>query len=412
MMRQLKIQPGSLVFHTEDGKPFFWLGDTAWAAPGRARAEDWRDYVRTRAAQGFSVVQMNALPQYDAAKPVDLAATPFEKRADGGRDFDRPVASYFKRLRGMVGEANQAGLVAGVVAFWFDVVPGGRLWTVDNPVRMTARQGKAYLKTLLEAMEGLSVVWILAGDDTFERPETRQFYREMGEALSQWDAPRRPVTLHPAWLCDHLFAEDAWIDFSMVQSSHSDAWQNAHYERAEQAYRLSPGRPLVNGEICYEGAPGFDFGHAFDAGEVRRAFFWSLFSGSLAGVTYGADGVWGWGEDVLGKLALPGAADLCRAKGYLERHAWHTLRPAQARLVSPTPRRVPVAEGESLLMAYVPHPMIPTQSGFALDTRGFLGRDAFWWNPVSGEEAFAARIEADATRFSPPEDADFLLVIR
>ena len=45
--------------------PFFWLGDTCWSAFTNMTDAEWQDYIIKRAAQGFNVVQVNALPQWD-----------------------------------------------------------------------------------------------------------------------------------------------------------------------------------------------------------------------------------------------------------------------------------------------------------------------------------------------------------
>jgi hypothetical protein len=52
-----------------DGTPFFWLGDTVWSASAKATPEEWQEYLDVRSRQGFTVVQLNALPQHDAARP-------------------------------------------------------------------------------------------------------------------------------------------------------------------------------------------------------------------------------------------------------------------------------------------------------------------------------------------------------
>ena len=40
-----------------DGKPFFWLGDTAWLLSQMTTREDADLYLKTRAQQGFTVIQ-------------------------------------------------------------------------------------------------------------------------------------------------------------------------------------------------------------------------------------------------------------------------------------------------------------------------------------------------------------------
>ena len=44
-----------------DGKPFFWLGDTAWLLSQMPNREDAEQYLATRARQGFTVIQAAAV---------------------------------------------------------------------------------------------------------------------------------------------------------------------------------------------------------------------------------------------------------------------------------------------------------------------------------------------------------------
>ena len=41
----------------EDGRPFFWLGDTAWELFGKLTREELDEYLDTRRAQKFTVLQ-------------------------------------------------------------------------------------------------------------------------------------------------------------------------------------------------------------------------------------------------------------------------------------------------------------------------------------------------------------------
>ena len=48
-----------------DGKPFFWLADTIWSAFTNVTDEEWIAYLDKRSSQGFTVLQLNALAQWD-----------------------------------------------------------------------------------------------------------------------------------------------------------------------------------------------------------------------------------------------------------------------------------------------------------------------------------------------------------
>ena len=48
-----------------DGRPFFYLADTIWSAFTNITLEEWEYYLRRRREQGFTVLQINTLPQWD-----------------------------------------------------------------------------------------------------------------------------------------------------------------------------------------------------------------------------------------------------------------------------------------------------------------------------------------------------------
>ena len=62
-------------FITRDGKPFFWLGDTAWELFHRLSKEDATYYFKKRSEQGFTVIQavVNHVGIRATAKLTDLS---------------------------------------------------------------------------------------------------------------------------------------------------------------------------------------------------------------------------------------------------------------------------------------------------------------------------------------------------
>jgi hypothetical protein len=61
----LRVSSGGRHLETLDGRPFFWLGDTAWELFHRLDREEADLYLATRAAQGFNVVQAVVLAEQD-----------------------------------------------------------------------------------------------------------------------------------------------------------------------------------------------------------------------------------------------------------------------------------------------------------------------------------------------------------
>ena len=54
---QLKVSDNKRFLVTQDGKPFFWLGDTAWELFHRLTREEAELYLRNRANKKFTVIQ-------------------------------------------------------------------------------------------------------------------------------------------------------------------------------------------------------------------------------------------------------------------------------------------------------------------------------------------------------------------
>ncbi len=52
----LQVSENGRFLVTDDGAPFFWLGDTAWRLQ-RLAPDDLADYLDTRKAQGYTVIQ-------------------------------------------------------------------------------------------------------------------------------------------------------------------------------------------------------------------------------------------------------------------------------------------------------------------------------------------------------------------
>ena len=69
----LRVSENKRFLVTTDGRPFFWLGDTAWELFHRATREDAERYLRNRAERRFTVIQAVALAEMDGLVFDDAA---------------------------------------------------------------------------------------------------------------------------------------------------------------------------------------------------------------------------------------------------------------------------------------------------------------------------------------------------
>lgn len=104
---RLQVSENRRYLVREGGKPFFWLGDTAWELFHRLSQENAEKYLRDRAAKGYTVIQAVALAERDGL--ADPNANGHKPLYDN--DPVRPNEDYFKHVDWIVAKANRLGLV-------------------------------------------------------------------------------------------------------------------------------------------------------------------------------------------------------------------------------------------------------------------------------------------------------------
>src|SRR5579864_1080975 len=81
---KLKVSANGRFFVDQDGKPFFYLGDTAWLLFQRLNREEVEEYLNDRAGKGFTVIQAYVIrglgPRHPDGNTSLLGETPFIDR--------------------------------------------------------------------------------------------------------------------------------------------------------------------------------------------------------------------------------------------------------------------------------------------------------------------------------------------
>ena len=77
---RLKVSPDGHHLQTADGKPFFYIADTAWELIHRLDRNEADTYLKLRQAQGYNVVQTVVLSEFDGLNTQMLMATGLSKR--------------------------------------------------------------------------------------------------------------------------------------------------------------------------------------------------------------------------------------------------------------------------------------------------------------------------------------------
>ena len=427
---RLKISDNARYLVTADGRPFFWLGDTAWELFHRLSREDAERYLRNRAANRFTVIQAVALAELDGlGVPNAYGHLPLENN-----DPARPDERYFAHVDWIVAKANELGLYVGFLPTWGD--KWNKKWGV-GPEIFTPENARVYGEWLGRRYRNAGVIWIVGGDRPIESDAHRAITRAMAEGLRAGDGGAHLITFHPpggngssTW-----FHDQPWLDFNMRQNGHTTEF-TGRYDQTRMDYDRTPVKPVLDGEPIYEDHPvSFDakkFGHSL-ASDVRRPLYWDLFSGAF-GHTYGHHSVWQmWtqGREPINNPLLswsdaieqPGAAQMQHGRALMESRPFLTRIPDPSVVVAD---RIPTSVPGAGRYAFVA--TRDTAGTFAMvyapAGRPFRARmdaitgsrvKAWWFNPRTGAATSIGSFANTGEReFTPPdrgEALDWVLVL-
>jgi hypothetical protein len=413
---------GRYLIHA-DGRPFFYLGDTAWALFQRLNRQEAARYLHDRADKGFTVIQATAVSEFDGLTvPNPDGEVPFTDA-----DPARPNDAYFRHVDAVIDQAAALGLRMGLLPTWGDKV-GPALWG-SEPEVFTPENARLYGRFLGERYRDRPVIWILGGDRNPTEPRHLETWRAMANGITEGDGGHHLKTFHPQGRSSSAtFAHDEpWLDFNMIQSGHHERdADNGGMIAAD--YAREPAKPVLDGEPCYEDHPVNwkpELGH-FEAWDVRKAAYRALFSGAC-GHTYGANAIFQfWKGDAPDPkfkaqrtweeaLSLPGAGQLRHARALME------SRPFAGR--APDPSLIVSEAGEGADRAYAlrgnGHAFVYMPSGrtIVVDPASFGAEEvvAMWYDPRTGVQSAAGRLRpGEARSLTPPStgtEQDWVLIL-
>lgn len=352
----------------KDGKPFFWLADTCWSAFTNISDAEWEYYLNHRKVQGFNVLQINILPQWDASG-TDLNYHAFDE------DYLHLNEEYFAHAREMCIRAKEAGFELALVVLWSNFVPG----TWASKIYMN-RLGKElmpfeavenYVRKVHETFSDLEPVYVISGDTDFPTEETVAYYLSAARLLKSL-APDLTFTAHiKGRFTDMPIELSELMDVMFYQSGHNSLDFGTPYKLSEEMQAKYPGKPLINSEPCYEqmGYSGGRYGR-WGQFEIRRAAWQSVLSGASAGITYGAAGIYSWHKLNVGfssglgegfdtpkpveeALQFKGAWDYGYLRQLIEKMDARNITPRQDILLNNT-EDIRVAEDSGRYLVYMP----------------------------------------------------------
>ncbi|MGG4217783.1 DUF4038 domain-containing protein [Paenibacillus jamilae] len=294
-MIQLSIAENKRYFMNK-GNPFFYLADTVWSAFTNITLEEWAYYLDYRKSQGFNVLQINLLRQWDASGS-DLNYEPFAYAEDGSYNFYMLNEEYFTRAETMIEMAVNRGFVPALVLLWCNYIPDTWAAKLREEKKMPLGAVEPYVRYIADRFSKFYPIYIISGDTDFPSERANQYYRLALHTIKQ-HSPQCLTTLHIQGRLAALpeeFIDDPHLDFYMYQSGHNSQFQPTAYTLALDFCNKPVTRPVLNSEPCYEqmGYSRKVYGR-FSRADVRKAAWQSLLSGASAGITYGAHGIWSW----------------------------------------------------------------------------------------------------------------------
>ncbi len=291
----LSVAPGARYLQA-GGKPFFWMGETAWLLLSRLDRAETEKYLTTRERQGFNVIQVMVLhtakmkSRNDAAALVD--GDPGRPRTTPGSDPAKPGEyDYWDHLDWVIARAAAHGIYVALVPAWGDLAMERQL---------NEANAESYGRFLAERYGRASnVIWLNGGDT---RSEMRSAVWDALGSTIKLVAPGQLMTFHPIGRTSSSWQwhEAPWLDFNMFQSGHRSYAQEGPHAIAEDNWRYvaqdlarAPAKPTIDGEPSYENIPhGLHEPNQsrWQAADVRRYAWWSVMAGAF-GHTYGENHV-------------------------------------------------------------------------------------------------------------------------
>jgi hypothetical protein len=341
-----------------DGRPFFWLGDTAWELVHRLSRDQILHYADVRQRQGFNVCQFVALAELDGLRTPNVNGDlPLIDE-----DPATPNEAYFEHVDFAVQTLNERGMVACLLPTWGDKFnlmggEGPEVFPPDNAAVFGDWIGNRY--------RDAAMVWMLGGDRPCADDEDRAIIAEMAAGLRSATDGRHLISYHPRGPSTSIAALDQdpdWMDFHCIQSSHS---RHADTYGLQASVRSQTSKPVLEAEPAYEEMPyvdrNWDDFKAFWPTDLLKANLYDAVLAGSPGVTYGCHPVWQmhdthrkpvlhvrrtWHES----LELPVAESVADLRRQFEAIDWWTLSPesrGQARL--PDGRAVRYTDGRLIV---------------------------------------------------------------
>jgi len=425
---QLRVSKNQRFIETADGKPFFWLGDTAWELFHRLTREEAELYLKNRADKGFTVIQAVALAELDGLHdPNPYGEIPLEND-----DPTKPREAYFQHVDFIIKKAEQLGLYMALLPTWGDKLE--KMQWGKGPEVFTPENAKVYGQWIGNRYKNQkNIIWVLGGDRNPRNENDVAVWRAMAEGIEKGVGGRDKalMTFHPQpnsledGGSSKWFHNDAWLDFNMFQTGHDR--ENNVWERIEMVYNRKPTKPVLDGETLYEDHPvnfnAKDLGTS-SAYDIRKHAYFDVFAGAF-GHTYGCHDVWqmyapnrnainGPHYPWYVAIDLPGASQMKYLRYLIESRPMFDRVPDQTLVTDALNANdhIQATRGNDYIFVYSAQ-----GNKFLVNTSKISGKEinAFWYNPRDGKTTeigtFPKKAQQEFTAPTSGYGQDWVLII-
>ncbi|HRE66986.1 MAG TPA: glycoside hydrolase family 140 protein [Cyclobacteriaceae bacterium] len=451
---QIRVSLNQRYLMSTDGKPFFWLGDTAWELFHRLTREEAEEFLELRKQQGFNVIQAVALAEMNGLRqpnrygdlplieedPTRLATTP------GTNPANETEYDYWDHVDFIINRIAYKGMYVGLLPTWGDKV--AHMWG-DGPIIFNETNAEVYGATLAKRYaRHWNIIWILGGDrpatykvkiDSIEQEfNDKAIWRAMAKGIESVLGKDAFITYHPMGGASSstYFHTDSWLDMNAFQSGHgareTEVWDWVTHDLA-----LKHQKPTLDMEPCYEDHPvnpwdgkwtRAERGY-FTAYDVRARIYRSVFAGAC-GVTYGHHQIWQFlntelnppiniGDTLIGwqKAAKAEAAGQMQYLKKLMLSRPYFARVDDQSLVASYPGinytdHIVATRHENGLYAFI---YLPQNQPISIDLSRLAGttKAISWFDPRTGKTLSGYSTTATGVvRFTPPKEGmDWVLII-
>lgn len=367
-MPGLQVSENNRYLKTEDGKPFFWLGETAWWMTFKLRKKEIAHYFKDRKEKGYTVIQGPCALWYHSGKPNATEketwygnvawenAENLKPFVGGETNVDEPNEAYWQYYDYIVETAEDHGLYLMFVTLWEQHVA---LFTVEQHYALGRFLGERY-------KHHSHLIWSLGGEVSSPKTVDSEKLASLARGIEEGrkGGVQQIVMMHSSGVrTSHFYHAES---FNQINNDQEAYGSKGLYEHMWKDWDKEPTKPTFVIETSYEGVEGVG------AFETRRAAYCSVFAGGI-GFGYGANAVWqfwrGGGDPDYGsadpvkvyreEMEYDGAKQMEHLKNLImERPNFFDREPKQALLLSVTDdsltKPIVCTDNKEYVMVYIP----------------------------------------------------------